>query len=435
MALDGDTVLAIGETLACVVPVPDATRSPVPGCGPAIVHNRRRRPARPAPLPRVVLPDPPPAEPAPRPMGWAALAIPVIFGLVMAVLVDPRMALFAFARPTRHGRGAGRRPQAAAPGPPHRHCHERFRRRHPRHHPRPAPRPESSVAAAPTNPVWRFSPGGWNAGRRGCGSGAAATPISSGSPSATGTCRGPPISPAIRTTRRARWPPPSPATSCRPPPLTLDLGGRVLGLVGDRVNALELGRGLLCSAAVLHGPSDLAVAVVTDRPADWDWVKWLPHVMVAPTDRRRLLAGDAIETVAVLDWIATRPGAGQQRPVVLVVVDRGPLTDPPGLAVRRVLGGATGVRRGRHRPGGRGGRSPRRVHRPGRLRAPPRPAEHRGGFDGARPRRGGGSRSPSPWPGASPGTAIPTRSIPVPGCPGLSGCSRPPARPARPPRS
>ena len=125
-------------------------------------------------------------------------------------------------------------------------------------------------------------------------------------------------------------------------PLTLDLSGRVLGLVGDRVNALELGRGLLCSAAVLHGPSDLAVAVVTDRPADWDWVKWLPHVMVAPTDRRRLLAGDAIETVAVLDWIATRPGAGQQRPVVLVVVDRGPLTDPPGLAVRRVLGGATG---------------------------------------------------------------------------------------------
>ncbi len=98
-SLDGDTVLAIGETLACVVPVPDATRSPVPGCGPAIVHNRRRRPAPPAPLPRVVLPDPPPAEPAPRPMGWAALAIPVIFGLVMAVLVDPRMALFALLGP------------------------------------------------------------------------------------------------------------------------------------------------------------------------------------------------------------------------------------------------------------------------------------------------------------------------------------------------
>ena len=36
-ALDGDTVLAIGETLACVVPVPDAVRSPAPGGGAAIV--------------------------------------------------------------------------------------------------------------------------------------------------------------------------------------------------------------------------------------------------------------------------------------------------------------------------------------------------------------------------------------------------------------
>ena len=127
----------------------------------------------------------------------------------------------------------------------------------------------------------------------------------------------------------------------RATPVTVDLGGRVLGIVGDRVAALELGRGLLCSAAVLHGPSDLAVAVVTDRPADWDWAKWLPHVLVAPTDRRRLLAGDPVETGAVLDWIATGPGAGRRRPV-LVVVNRGALTDPSGLAVRRVLGSATG---------------------------------------------------------------------------------------------
>ncbi len=340
-ALDGDTVLAIGETLACVVPVPDATRSPVPGCGPAIVHNRRRRAAPPAPLPRVVLPDPPPAEPAPRPMGWAALAIPVIFGLVMAVLVDPRMALFALLGPLvmaggrvddlRLRRRARRTATATSASAAATLATTLDRRRAGELRRRRADQPGVAVLAwwveRRSPRVWERHRGDADFLRLTIGYGDLAwSPDLAGDPdNATG-----PVAAVLAGYLL-------PAA-----PLTLDLSGRVLGLVGDRVNALELGRGLLCSAAVLHGPSDLAVAVVTDRPADWDWVKWLPHVMVAPTDRRRLLAGDAIETVAVLDWIATRPGAGQQRPVVLVVVDRGPLTDPPGLAVRRVLGGATG---------------------------------------------------------------------------------------------
>ena len=345
-SLDGDTVLAIGETLACVVPVPDATRSPVPGCGPAIVHNRRRRPAPPAPLPRVVLPDPPPAEPAPRPMGWAALAMPVIFGLVMAVLVDPRMALFALLGPLVMAGGRvddlrlrrrARRTATADSG---------FRRRRPRRHPRPAPRPRAPspsrrptrcggsrlVGGTPVASVWGAA---WRRRRL---------------PEATigyGICRGPPISPAIRTTRR----PVAAALAglMRATPVTLTSAG---GCSGSSVTgsppsswarAAVLGRRL-------RGPFDLAVAVVTDRPADWNWAKWLPHVMVAPTDRRRLLAGDPVETGAVLDWIATRPGAGQRRPVLVVVTRPADRPSWPGGASGA---GARQGLRGRHRPGGR----------------------------------------------------------------------------------
>lgn len=60
--------------------------------------------------------------------------------------------------------------------------------------------------------------------------------------------------------------------------LSLRAFGRVV-LRGERPGIVALARSLLCTAAVLHAPDDLRVAVVTapDRLADWDWVKWLPH--------------------------------------------------------------------------------------------------------------------------------------------------------------
>lgn len=43
---------------------------------------------------------------------------------------------------------------------------------------------------------------------------------------------------------------------------------------GDLAGAI---RALLLQLAVFHPPNLVLIAVVTDHPQDWDWIKWLPH--------------------------------------------------------------------------------------------------------------------------------------------------------------
>ncbi|MEU0671803.1 type VII secretion protein EccCa [Streptomyces sp. NPDC006172] len=65
-------------------------------------------------------------------------------------------------------------------------------------------------------------------------------------------------------------------------PLTvpLDRAGDV-SVVGDRDDVLRVARALLVQTAVTHAPDDvaLALAVPGERLADWEWAKWLPHVL------------------------------------------------------------------------------------------------------------------------------------------------------------
>ncbi|WP_406167620.1 type VII secretion protein EccCb [Streptomyces sp. NBC_00996] len=67
-------------------------------------------------------------------------------------------------------------------------------------------------------------------------------------------------------------------------PLTagLDRAGNV-SIVGDRDGVLNVARALLIQAAVTHAPDDaaFALAVPGDRLAQWEWAKWLPHVLDA----------------------------------------------------------------------------------------------------------------------------------------------------------
>lgn len=55
--------------------------------------------------------------------------------------------------------------------------------------------------------------------------------------------------------------------------------GEVVGICGEPEGGSALARSLVLQAAVLHGPADLAITVVTgaSSEADWDWIKWLPH--------------------------------------------------------------------------------------------------------------------------------------------------------------
>lgn len=65
-------------------------------------------------------------------------------------------------------------------------------------------------------------------------------------------------------------------------PLTvpLDRAGNV-SIIGERPDVLRVARSLLVQAAVTHAPDDVAIALTVprDRIEDWEWAKWLPHVL------------------------------------------------------------------------------------------------------------------------------------------------------------
>jgi ESX secretion system protein EccC len=63
-------------------------------------------------------------------------------------------------------------------------------------------------------------------------------------------------------------------------PALVDLGGcGVVSVLGPPELTAALTRAMLCQVAVLHAPDDVCVAVERSGPGEWDWVKWLPHVI------------------------------------------------------------------------------------------------------------------------------------------------------------
>ncbi|MGW5733539.1 MULTISPECIES: type VII secretion protein EccCa [Streptomyces] len=65
-------------------------------------------------------------------------------------------------------------------------------------------------------------------------------------------------------------------------PLTapLDRAGNV-SIIGERDDVLRVARALLIQTAVTHAPDDVAIAlgVPGERLEEWQWAKWLPHVL------------------------------------------------------------------------------------------------------------------------------------------------------------
>lgn len=65
-------------------------------------------------------------------------------------------------------------------------------------------------------------------------------------------------------------------------PLTvpLDRVGNV-SVIGPREDCLRVARALLVQTAATHAPDDVAMALAVpgDRLADWDWAKWMPHLL------------------------------------------------------------------------------------------------------------------------------------------------------------
>ncbi len=107
--------------------------------------------------------------------------------------------------------------------------------------------------------------------------------------------------------------------------------GSGVGIVGTVATARALARGLVTQAAVLHGPADLVIALLTtpDRIEDWEWLKWLPHCHPGA----HIILGDE----SIPEFVPDRGGPHSTRPLgptaprppaALVLVDNvGPLPD------------------------------------------------------------------------------------------------------------
>jgi len=82
---------------------------------------------------------------------------------------------------------------------------------------------------------------------------------------------------------------------------------RVVSIVGPREARLDVARALCCQLAVLHAPEEVRMLLCA-RPsaaADWEWIKWLPHLSTPSSEDGRLV-GDPAELDTVLSSRSTR---------------------------------------------------------------------------------------------------------------------------------
>lgn len=119
----------------------------------------------------------------------------------------------------------------------------------------------------------------------------------------------------------------------------------VLGVAAEQTVARSVARGLLLQAAVLHGPEDVRVVLLTESAAEseWDWVRWLPHTQL-DANRGIVSIGNDPET------LASRIKELQQS-ITTRLADRRPGTSAPGPPTPRIVVVIDGAKRLRSLPG------------------------------------------------------------------------------------
>ena len=329
-AVTGPTRVPIRATIrlgaTCLqwrVPVDDAPAAVRAGLGAAagrIPFNRppRRRPPT-APV-KLRVPAEPPARPESEPLSWAGIFLPVVAGLVLAVVWNPFMAVFAALGPLiTVGTWLERRRRAT--------------RSHERACADVAERVESFVAALPAARTaerrrrMALVPDLAELVRR------AETPSlrcwerRRGDPDAmrlgVGTADMPYVPPLEVDNGDVAAPEALKALQEIQPlddvPVAVSLLPRdVVGVVGPPAAARAVARSLVLQAAVLHGPADLAIAgLVPGQAAEWSWMRWLPHTTDVGGGPGALVATEAGATVAAAEAAA----AGSSHRALLAVID------------------------------------------------------------------------------------------------------------------
>jgi DNA segregation ATPase FtsK/SpoIIIE-like protein len=129
----------------------------------------------------------------------------------------------------------------------------------------------------------------------------------------------------------------------------------LMTLVGDDGPDTVYGvvRAMICQAACFHSPQDLKIMVVTDDPACWDWLKWLPHCqhgeLVDSGGPARMVWTSPAEMNAAVgqELHNVRKNFGQAtddvRPHWLVINDQARLDGEWDTINRKGVGGVAGV--------------------------------------------------------------------------------------------
>ncbi len=259
-----------------------------------IAFNRPPRTPLPhQPDPLIAPSDEPTRSPRRAVFGWAALASPLLVGVLMAVLYSPYMALFALLSPLMMGaswidsrrrdrserRRSQRKAQAsladfqAAAQAAHAAEIIRLRKLHP--HLTEAVR----RVRLPSVRLWE---------RRPPDDDFMSLVIAHGSRAFDPELSADGAHIAVSAAAALKELGPLPDV-----PISVDLGpGQLLGLVGPRSATTAIARGLLLQAAVWHGPADLAVLVAADEVTFpvWSWTAWLPHTAHSAIGSTRLIA-------------------------------------------------------------------------------------------------------------------------------------------------
>ena len=215
-----------------------------------------------------------------RPPTWATFAIPLALGLVLAVLFNPYMALFALLGPAMavsswlEGRGRNkkdlrsRKRQTAKDREAFKaHCRraaaqEAARRRF--------EHPDTAAclqwATAPSARLWERSRADDDFLHLSIGRYDASWLPPVDTAEAVGSASASQVPEELADLRDS--------TTLPDVPFIADFSKGVIGIVGTRREALA--RWLVMQAATRYGPSDLNIAVVGSQQ-DWGWASWLPH--------------------------------------------------------------------------------------------------------------------------------------------------------------
>ena len=129
---------------------------------------------------------------------------------------------------------------------------------------------------------------------------------------------------------------------------------RVISILGPHALRLDVARALVCQLAVLHAPEEVRLLLCAGPTAagDWEWIKWLPHLLRSLSEGERrvgVLPGDAVAGVindaAELDTVissraarARKVQAGVDLPDAgpwLVVLADGVLPTPEAVTLLR----------------------------------------------------------------------------------------------------